>query len=250
MDPRIAAELAALRGNTQGAFAAGQALGGRGNAGNAHLSLAEMLAIVTDKNTKPPTTVNDAFKHPKRVLLPPPESRTIKLYKFNSQKDLIQRGSPEEKGEKPISPWWSAYEPYEHDPGWLQKKAMAAAFKVTIREYGRNTSAIREDWNSLSWLVTITLTVPIWAVFGGFAAMDRRTPGAHGYLHKDHAWAHYGKGRENYEEARLASMQQGNVRQERKGAARRLPGGGTQFYIPNLYSSMVVVHKPEPLVGW
>ena len=78
---------------------------------------------------------------------------------------------------------------------------------VSFREWGRLTSVIKENWSSLDWLLTIELKVPVYAWFGGFKGMSRIDAG---------------------EQSRR------NAAIEAKGGSRNLPGGGTQFYIPNL----------------
>ena len=122
--------------------------------------------------------VRDAFKgmHAEKVLLLP----GTKLYKFNEYNSLAPPNAPF------ISPWWTSYDAYRHDPGWIQKKKLAAQFHVSIRELGRVTSAVKENWNSLSYLLVIV--------------------------------------------------------------TKNLPGGGTQFYIPNLAPSDVSSWHADPLV--
>lgn len=233
----IAAELASLRQNTRNAFAAGAAISA-GAVINSRMTAQDMLNIVTDNGPPKTTYVRDAFKYPERVLIP----AGTRLYKFNTTRDLFIPNSAESRNEKPISAWWSPYHAYRHDPGWLQKRAMAQHFKVSIREYGRNTSAIKEDWNTLSWLGMITLKVSAWALFGGFAAMDRRTGHADNLLKqasKPYAKASYLD----------AIKEAGGNRLEKKGTTNRLPGGGSQFYIPNLYLSHIENYKVEPMVN-
>ena len=89
--------------------------------------------------------VRDAFKgmHAEKVLLLP----GTKLYKFNEYNSLAPPNAPF------ISPWWTSYDAYRHDPGWIQKKKLAAHFHVSIRELGRVTSAVKtkRPARNLSW---------------------------------------------------------------------------------------------------
>ena len=156
--------------------------------------------------------VREAFKGgtAKKVLLAP----TFKLYKFNEYKTLT---APKETR---VSPWWSPYEAYEWDAGWNARKKMAADLHVNIRELGRVTSAIKENWNSLSYLLVIQVKNAAYAYFGGFAQMARI-------------------------DAEQASKRDGNI--EAKGSTKNLPGGGTQFYIPNLTTADVTLVSVELL---
>jgi hypothetical protein len=156
--------------------------------------------------------VRDAFKNgtAKKVLLRP----TFKMYKFNEHKTLTAPNS------QSVSPWWSPYEAYEWDAGWQERKNLAAHLHVNIRELGRVTSAIKENWNSLSYLLVIEVRNAAYAYFGGFAQMARI-------------------------DSEQASKRDANV--EAKGSTKNLPGGGTQFYIPNLTTDDVTLVSVELL---
>lgn len=135
------------------------------------------------------------------------------LYKFNSYRSLHGPTSTA------LSPWWSPMESYKHDAGWEQKKKIAQANGVSVREWGRLTSAVKENWNSLNYLLVITLKVPVHGFFGGFAHQLRKDP----------------------KEATLI------VAGESKGKSKNLPGGATQFYIPNLTADHVKKWRVEDL---
>jgi hypothetical protein len=156
--------------------------------------------------------VRDAFKNgmARKVLL----ASTFKLYKFNEYKTLTAPDVNE------VSPWWSPYEAYEWDAGWEERKKLAAQLKVSIRELGRVTSAIKENWNSLSYLLVIQVKNAAYGYFGGFAQMARIDSGQ-------------------------ASKRDSNI--EAKGGTKNLPGGGTQFYIPNLTTNDVTLVSVELL---
>jgi hypothetical protein len=163
--------------------------------------------IVTDTGRVVHTRVRDAFKEPVAVVRLPPG--TV-LYKFNDYSSL--QSAADAAQHKPISPWWSPYHPYRHDPGWHAKEQLARHMGVSIREWGRLTSAVKENWNSLSWLCVITLRVGARAAFGGFAQMARR------------------------DMLRASKAKSG----EGRGLTANLPGGGTQFYIPDLDGRNVI----------
>src|SRR5579863_6811314 len=97
-----------------------------------------------------PGYVQQAFQTklstPTKELLSP----GMRLYKFN---DYMTLHGPANNS---LSPWWSPYEPYKHDAGWEQKVKIARANGISVREWGRLTSAVKENWNSLSYLLQIT----------------------------------------------------------------------------------------------
>lgn len=219
---------------------------------NFNRTWAEVGAIVTsrDDKGKPNGWVRDAFKGgiADKVKLDP----GTKLYKFNGSQLLIDMSWQRKQGitleaAVTVSPWWSPYEEFKHkwskesgqngvtiDPGWFAKKAMAARFGVNIREWGRITSAVKESWNPLKYLLVITLKHETHGFFGGFTAMARQE----------------GSGSTRFgNEARLESKEFAKKatpngftsagmkdRIKRLGNHGSLAGGGTQFYIPNIRS--------------
>jgi len=152
----------------------------------------------------------------------------LKMYKFNSDTNVsyIDRAT----GKPAMSPWWSPYEPYKHDAGWMAKLNMARHFRISVREWGRLTSAVKEDWNSLAYLLDITLKDPVYGFFGGFAQMERIT------VYKDD------KGNAKRDEMGNIMKATAKNRPDGEGVGRgsvNLPGGATQFYIPNLTPDLV-----------
>lgn len=136
------------------------------------------------------------------------------LYKFN---DFQTLHGPDSTA---LSAWWSPYNPFKHDAGWDQRMKIAKANGVSIREWGRLTSAVKENWNSLNYLLVITLKVSVYGFFGGFAQMVRIDAGA-----ASKATAGEGRGSKN------------------------LPGGASQFYIPNLDAAHVAKWHVDSLAG-
>lgn len=160
--------------------------------------------------------VYDAFLDPQLVTL----RAGMKLYKFNNYPGLAL-----DKKTQAYTPWWSAYDSYDVDPGWLAKEAMARGLRCSIRELGRVTSAITEGWNSCEFLATITLTVDIKAMYGRFRQMARNDK-----------WG--SKRAFKVEKLKYAEKLMGDFRPEgRPKWAGNLPGGGRQFYIPNLWKT-------------
>ena len=137
----------------------------------------------------------------------------MKLYKFN---DFMTLHGPDNNN---LSPWWSPYDSFKHDAGWDQKIKMARANGISVREWGRLTSAVKENWNSLSYLLEITLKVPVYGFFGGFAQMARQDAGS---------------------TSKVATG-------EGRGGSKNLHGGATQLYIPNLTADHVLTWKVTPL---
>lgn len=135
------------------------------------------------------------------------------LYKFNGYKALTA------PGKNTLSPWWSPYHAYRHDAGYLQKLQIAKANGVSIREWGRVTSAIKENWNSLNYLLVIILNIEVYGFFGGHRQMERKDAG---------------------KPSRALSG-------EMRGAGKNLPGGANQFFIPNLTTEHVNNWRVEDL---
>jgi hypothetical protein len=204
---------------------------------NETLTWKEVGAIVTDSKTG--AQVRDAFKnqHAEKVLL----GKGTTLYKFNDYQTPVAGDETAALQANPLSaqaaryftmtlsPWWSPYHPFRHDAGWEERKKLARHFGISIRELGRLTSAVREDWNSLQYLLVITLKTPAYAWFGGFAAMPRHIQGS------------------KLIDTAPAGM--ADFMPEGRGATRKLPGGATQFYIPNLRPANVLEWRAESLLG-
>jgi hypothetical protein len=166
--------------------------------------------------------VRNAFLDAKMVCLSTRPTR-MRLYKFNSFPTL----RPDENGN--VTPWWSAYDPYDVDPGWPAKLNMARHLGVSVRELGRVTSAITESWNSLEYLVVITLKVDIWAAYGRFAQMLR-----HDKKDDGQSWAKAPITHQNVGAQATSGFSADKFRAEGKAYTRHLPGGGRQFFVPNL----------------
>ncbi len=179
---------------------------------NEELSWNEVGAISTG-----PGTVRDAFQlmfgDPTKELLP----AGMFLYKFNGYSTL---GMGVITDQTDLSPWWSPVDGFKHDAGLSQRMSIAEKNGVSFREWGRLTSVIKENWNSLDWLLTIELKVPVYGWFGGFKGMNRIDEGA---------------------------QSKRNSAIEASGGSKKLPGGGTQFYIPNLKVAHISSHKFRPL---
>lgn len=182
---------------------------------NGDLDWTKVGAIVTDTVSR--AKVADAFQlmfgPPTKELLP----KGMKLYKFNSYAKLMpDSGIP--PVDLPMSPWWTPSLPYKHDGGLIQKLKIAKANGVSAREWGRLTSVIKEEWNSLAFILEIELSSEVYGWFGGFKGMSRSSGGP----------------------------SKRDVAVEASGSTK-LPGGGTQFYIPNLTFGHVATYTIKPL---
>ena len=166
---------------------------------NEELSWTEVGAMSTGSGS-----VRDAFQlafgDPTKELLP----AGMSLYKFNGFSTL---GPGTITNATELSPWWSPTLAFKHDAGLAQRMSIAEQNGVSFREWGRLTSVIKENWSDLAWLLTIELNVAVYAWFGGFKGMSRIDEG---------------------------QPSKRDPAKEAKGGSANLPGGGTQFYIPNL----------------
>ncbi|HWU76796.1 MAG TPA: hypothetical protein VN043_09840 [Rhodanobacter sp.] len=180
---------------------------------NEELSWAEVGDISTGGSGK----VRDAFQ----LLFGEPTKERLQagiaLYKFNGFNTLGQGVITDAT---PVSPWWSPVLPFKHDAGLTQRIAIAQLNGVSFREWGRLTSVIKEDWSSMAWLLTLELKEDVYGWFGGFKGMSR------------------------FDDP-TKSKRDSSV--EAKGKSSNLPGGGTQFYIPNLTVGMIRTHSFRPL---
>ena len=166
---------------------------------NEDLSWSDVSKIPTGSGT-----VGDAFQlkygFPSKEMLTP----SVLLYKFSSYNTLAL---PPVIDSTILSPWWSPYFPFKHDGGFIQKREIAKLNGVSLREWARLTSVIKENWSSLNWLITINPKTSIYAWFGNFSSMPRCDEGHASF--RDHQI-------------------------ESSSGSLKLPGGATQFYIPNL----------------
>lgn len=180
---------------------------------NEQLTWAEVGNISTGGDGK----VRDAFQlmfgEPTKERLAPGMS----LYKFNGFSTLAPGQVTDET---PMSPWWSPLHAFKNDAGYEQRLALATHLGVSMREWGRLTSVIKENWSSLDWLLVIELKEPVYGWFGGFKGMSRID--------------------DNAKSRRNAAV-------EKRGGSRGLPGGGTQFYIPNMCVRHIGSYAFSPL---
>lgn len=112
-----------------------------------------------------PPHVKQAFKGGigKRVRLPV----GFRLCKLSDFPSLAPPGA------KTLSEWWSPFESFEYDPGFESRVALARHLRVSIRELSRVLVAVKENWNSLSYLLIIALRQPVYGFFGGVAGQAR-----------------------------------------------------------------------------
>lgn len=125
-----------------------------------------------------------------------------------------------------------------------------------IVEIGRVTSVVKENWSPLRYILAVELTKPVYAFFGDFAGMERIDLEPEGV----DLWAGHTIGEVVRRPAKIATTKAnvqrvaggsaleptlaGQLARSAAAGARRgrspgmasgaqLPGGGTQFYIPN-----------------
>lgn len=180
---------------------------------NEELSWAEVGNISTSATGKVRDAFQLAFGDPTKELL----KAGMSLYKFNAYSSLSQDPVTDAT---PLSPWWSPTHSFKHDAGLEQRLKIAEANGVSMREWGRLTSVIKENWSSLDFLLVIKLKSDVYGWFGGFKGMSRTDPG---------------------------QQSRRNAALEGKGGSANLPGGGTQFYIPNLTAGHLASHSFSPL---
>lgn len=180
---------------------------------NQELSWTEVGAISTGGLGKVRDAFQLAYGDPTKELL----RAGMSLYKFNAFSSLAPGQLTDST---PMSPWWSPTFAFKHDAGLQQRQKIADANGVSMREWGRLTSVIKENWSSLDFLLIIVLKADVYGWFGGFKGMSRIDPG---------------------EKSRRNSALEG------KGGKGNLPGGGTQFYIPNLTAGHLAGHSFAPL---
>ncbi len=167
--------------------------------------------------TDMPPHVQAAFKYKHdKVLL----HKGMKLYRFGSDQTLVNPRT------NLLPNWWSPYEAYEHDPGWEQKKNFARHMNISVRELARVLAALPEQWSSAEYLLTATLSVDIYAFFGNFAQQNTRQPLS------------------QWDQQRRPGESIAHIRQAKTNPQPiNLPGGGTQFYIPDFNQFYISSHQ-------
>jgi len=138
--------------------------------------------------------VGPFFKgRPKKVYLP----EGFQLYKATG----FDLKDPKTKN---ITEWWAPLNAYELDPGLESRRSIATRLNVPFGDLVRGTYAVRENWNSLTHLLTAVLQEWVYGFYGQCSAQCRLTPGK--------------------------AVLEGVI----KGTTSNLPGYGWQFYIPYL----------------
>ncbi len=153
------------------------------------------------------------------------------LYKFNTYPSLSANPAPW----SPVSEWWSPYDGEGHDGGWEARLRFAQHLHISVRELGRLTSVIKENWNSLAYLLVIRLNRPVVGFWGTFKGMER-----YEYeLGDDKKPLLDAQGKPIKKSSKLLDDPRNmaaDFRPERRGGSLGLmgSGGASQFYIPNL----------------
>ena len=102
------------------------------------------------------------FKGPiKRVELDP----GYRLFKLSEYHPINPRNGGH------VTDYWSDYQATDKgDWGWAGYQRMCNALNVGERELARITSAVKLEWNNLTWVWTITLRQKVWAWHGHTAS--------------------------------------------------------------------------------
>jgi len=142
----------------------------------------------------------------------------MKIYKFNDREDLFVRDGGK------ISEFWSPYEAYEWDGGLENRAAVGKAMgNATLKELSRIVVAVCENWNSLDYLVTARLKLPVYCLFGAVAPQVR--------------YEALGKNRQGetvYQPNKRSSDERQGIGGGNKTIGGKLVGSASQLVIPNL----------------
>lgn len=175
-----------------------------------------------------PAFVRAAFTHGvgKKVKLP----AGMRLSKLSDFPSVAPPGSPT------LSPWWSPFDPYEYDGGFENRVRMAKNLGVSIRELSRVFVAVKENWNSLNYLLIVQLRVPVYAFFGGVG----------GQVRIDKV-ATQGPATQGGQAPAMVNAPSKLLAGEGRGRGG-LAGGASQFYIPNLTPAHAVLVESRSLL--
>lgn len=108
------------------------------------------------------------------------------LYKFTDRTISLSSES--------ISPWWSAVEPIAPGDTGLQRLAeRSQRLNVLPKDFARARSAVTKQWNSMSQLVLVRLTVPAYSFVGPCSAqnIDNESPHLRNVVYIGGAWQIY-----------------------------------------------------------
>jgi hypothetical protein len=151
-----------------------------------------------------PQWAKDAFTGTIERVKLPAETR---LYKISSHHLEVPAENGAPAGD--ATPWWKPRDPFgQADLGLEDFLHFAHVLHTDAGDYSRVTSAVRRQWNGLAFLITARLCRDVFGFFGKIGWQPRN-----GGLS-------------------LAEIE----RLDGAGPRRRLgfPGGGYQFYIPNM----------------
>ena len=105
------------------------------------------------------------FKGPVEKVLLPAGTRLFKLSAFNPSNS--RHGGA-------VTGYWSNYEATTRgDWGWSGFQRMCRQFNVSERELARLVSAVKLEWNDLTWVWTVSLQKPVYGWHGHAAAQHK-----------------------------------------------------------------------------
>ena len=103
-----------------------------------------------------------------------------------------------------ITEWWNPVQGYGIDPGLASRQNLARVLGANPSDLVRVTSAVKENWNALTFILQARLLKPVYGFWGQCSKMERLETG---------------------QTARPGLP---------KGRTKNLPGYARQFYIPHL----------------
>jgi len=184
--------------------------------------------------------MQDIYEHPVKPKTGFKKFKVVTIPEHTLLCRLDESHAPENPRFGVISGWWSPVKPFFDDiEGVLGKYRRAVESGQTLRDYVRDSSAIKMEWNALSNYVQIKLKQETRAWWGTFKEMPLWDTAEWGSV--DYGWM---AGLKPLEKMRLARSE-GN-----SGAMPEVLGLGEswQFYIPNLTDAHVE-RKPEWVVS-
>lgn len=120
------------------------------------------LNFNTDWDLMPPDVKNAFLGKPRRVKLDP----GFMLYKFTEYDLANLQGK--------ITEWWSPVDPYGIDPGLLARMHLAKTLGASPADLTRVVSAVKENWNALTYLLKARLKKPVYGLWGQCAVQWRK----------------------------------------------------------------------------
>ena len=184
--------------------------------------------------------MQDIYRHPVNPKTGFKKFKVVTIPRHTLLCRLDEGDAPEDPRFGVISGWWSPVKPFFDDiEGVVGKYRRAVDSGQTLRDYVRDSSAIKMEWNALSNYVQVKLKQDTKAWWGTFKEMPLWDTAE--WVSVDYGWMADLKPLEKMQLAR----NEGN-----SGAMPEVLGLGEswQFYIPNLTDTHIE-RKPEWVVS-